>query len=377
MIMILLVQSMVEVLEAYFERLTEEVLRDNFVLVYELLDEMADFGYPQVLSPQILKQYIVQQLPVMLQKALKKVGKGTAASLAQEASSAPSAAGAATDAVPWRPKGLKYKKNEVYLDVIEKLDILVAADGTVLSSDIAGVVRLKTKLTGMPELKLGLNDAAMLQAARTSSRRAATASRSAAAVNLEDVRFHQCVRLAHFERDKVITFIPPDGEFDLMEYRMRAPVKPPIWVETVAEQHPSRISYVVTVKSAFKNRITASDITVMVPVPPDADTPKFSTKHGHARYMPESDCIAWTMSSLRGQREYSLRASFGLPSAAADDSARAATWRRPISVQFEIPYYTVSGLQVRYLKVTEKSGYEALPWVRYMTRNGDYHLRMS
>ena len=48
---------------------------------------------------------------------------------------------------------------------------------------------------------------------------------------------------------------------------------------------------------------------------------------------------------------------------------------RPISVNFEIPYYTASGLQVRYLKIVEKSGYQALPWVRYITRNGDYQLR--
>ena len=44
--------------------------------------------------------------------------------------------------------------------------------------------------------------------------------------------------------------------------------------------------------------------------------------------------------------------------------------RPPITVKFEIPYFTVSGIQVRYLKVVEKSGYQALPWVRYITQNG-------
>lgn len=33
--------------------------------------------------------------------------------------------------------------------------------------------------------------------------------------------------------------------------------------------------------------------------------------------------------------------------------------RAPISVKFEIPYFTVSGIQVRYLKIVEKSGYSA------------------
>lgn len=39
----------------------ENAIRNNFVLIYELLDEINDFGYPQVLDPMILKQYIFQE----------------------------------------------------------------------------------------------------------------------------------------------------------------------------------------------------------------------------------------------------------------------------------------------------------------------------
>lgn len=35
----------------------------------------------------------------------------------------------------------------------------------------------------------------------------------------------------------------------------------------------------------------------------------------------------------------------------------------------------VCGAQVRYLKVIEKSGYQALPWVRYITAGGEYEIR--
>jgi Adaptor complexes medium subunit family len=41
------------------------------------------------------------------------------------------------------------------------------------------------------------------------------------AVDLEDMKFHQCVRLARFENDRTISFIPPDGAFDLMCVRTR------------------------------------------------------------------------------------------------------------------------------------------------------------
>ena len=67
-----------------------------------------------------------------------------------------------------------------------------------------------------------------------------------------------------------------------------------------------------------------------------------------------------------------LRASFTLPSISAAEEAEK---KAPISVKFEIPYFAVSGIQVRYLKVTEKSGYQALPWVRYITGSGDYAIR--
>ena len=49
----------------------------------------------------------------------------------------------------------------------------------------------------------------------------------------------------------------------------------------------------------------------------------------------------------------------------------------PISVKFEVPYFTVSGIQVRYLKIVERSGYAALPWVRYITQSGNYEIRVN
>ena len=39
--------------------------------------------------------------------------------------------------------------------------------------------------------------------------------------------------------------------------------------------------------------------------------------------------------------------------------------------------YALDRWQVRYLKIMEKSGYQALPWVRYITQNGDYQLRTT
>lgn len=194
------------------------------------------------------------------------------------------------------------------------------------------------------------------------------------AVEMEDIRFHQCVRLARFENDRTISFIPPDGEFELMSYRLSTQVRPLLWIEAVVEPYShSRIEYMIKAKSQFKARSMANNVEIHIPVPPDADTPSFKTSIGHARYAPEKDSIIWSIKQFPGQKEFLMRAHFGLPSISSADAKQ----RPPITCKFEIPYFTVSGIQVRYLKIMEKSGYQALPWVRYITQNGDYQLRMS
>lgn len=49
--------------------------------------------------------------------------------------------------------GIKYRKNECFLDVVESLNLLVNASGTVLRSEILGSIKLRVHLTGMPELR--------------------------------------------------------------------------------------------------------------------------------------------------------------------------------------------------------------------------------
>ena len=291
---------------------------------------------------------------------------------------------ALTNAVSWRAEGIKHKKNEIFLDVVEKLNLLVAANGTVLHSEILGAVKMKSYLSGMPELKLGLNDKVMFEATGRQNQ-----ARSGKAVELEDIKFHQCVRLARFENDRTISFIPPDGEFDLMTYRLNTHVKPLIWVEAVVEPHRgSRIEYMIKTRSQFKSRSVANNVEIMIPVPPDVDSPSFKSSVGNVTYLPDRDCVVWNIKQFHGGREYLMRAHFGLPSISASDNAAAGdkkggkgswenSWKSPIAVKFEIPYFTVSGIQVRYLKIIERSGYQALPWVRYITANGDYQLRMA
>ncbi|KAJ7698991.1 AP-1 complex subunit MU-1 [Mycena rosella] len=341
---IFFLHRLIQVLEEYFQAAEEESIRDNFVVIYELMDEMMDFGYPQTTESKILQEYITQEshkLEIQVRPPQ-----------------------AVTQVVSWRPEGIRYRKNEVFLDVVESVNLLVNAKGDVVRSEILGAVKMRCYLTGMPELRLGLNDKAMFE--NTGAR--------GKAVEMEDMKFHQCVRLSRFETDRTISFIPPDGDFELMTYRLSTVVKPLIWVEAALERHNSRIEYTVKVIAQFKRKCTANNVEICVPVPEDASGPKFHSSTGRAHYAPEKGAFVWSMKQLAGGKEFLMRAHFGLPSV---KNEQAAEKRTPITVKYEIPYFTVSGIQVRYLKVVEKSGYQALPWVRYITQNGDDYRSVS
>eukprot|EP01017_Pseudomicrothorax_dubius_P036380 TRINITY_DN5201_c0_g1_i10.p2 TRINITY_DN5201_c0_g1~~TRINITY_DN5201_c0_g1_i10.p2 ORF type:complete len:433 (-),score=133.73 TRINITY_DN5201_c0_g1_i10:1826-3124(-) len=347
------IYKLIEVFNEYFKEVEEESVRDNFVVIYELLDEMMDNGYPQTTEFKILREFIKTESHEMQKtKDTLDIKLPTAVS----------------NAVSWRAEGIKYKKNEAFLDVIEKVNMLIGANGLVIKSEIIGSVRMKCYLTGMPELKLGLNDKALFDAqGRT------TKSKT---VDLDDIKFHQCVRLTRFENERAITFIPPDGEFELMSYRLDLAVKPLFMVEVVVESKSStKMEYYVKAKSNFKAKSIANNVEIFIPVPCDAQAPTFRCGNGTVRYIPDRDSMAWSIKQFQGQKELLMKATFSLPTVVSPD--RDNFKKAPISLQFEIPYLTVSGIQVRYLKIVEQSGYQAMPWVRYITQNGDYNIRMK
>jgi AP-1 complex subunit mu len=136
---------------------------------------------------------------------------------------------AVTNAVSWRSDGIFYKKNEVFLDVIESVNLLTNQTGQVLQCEVVGAVNMRVYLSGMPELRLGLNDKILFDSSSRASR--------GKAVELEDIKFHQCVRLSRFENDRTISFIPPDGQFTLMSYRLSSQVAVLLLSHSVKKGH--------------------------------------------------------------------------------------------------------------------------------------------
>ncbi|XP_042750158.1 AP-1 complex subunit mu-2-like [Lagopus leucura] len=226
--------------------------------------------------------------------------------------------------------------------------VQVSASGSVVRSEVVGSIRLKVFLSGMPELRLGLNDRVLFELTGRGTNKS---------VELEDVKFHQCVRLSRFDNDRTISFIPPDGDFELMSYRLSTAAKPLIWIESVIERFShSRLEILVKAKGQFKKQSVATGVEIAVPVPSDADSPRFKASAGAARYVPERNVVIWAIKSFPGGKEHTLRAHLGLPSVEKEEDEG----RPPIAVRFEIPYFTVSGIQITSCAPPEDPGSPAV-----------------
>ncbi len=101
----------------------------------------------------------------------------------------------------------------------------------------------------------------------------------------------------------------------------------------------------------------------------------FKSSLGSVTYSPDKEVLIWNIKKLPGLKETNLIIQFNVPSLRATDTKKHL--KKPIEVKFEIPSFTVSGIQVRYLKITEASGYQAYPYVKYITKNGEYQIRMD
>ena len=338
--------KLVNILIGYFGRLEDESIRDNFVLIYELLDEIIDHGYPQTTDTKLLKEYITTQSNKL------KAQKVTTDVINNETSRAP---------------GIKYKVNQAFLDVVEKVNSLISSKGEMLRSEVVGQINMKTLLSGMPVLKLGLNDKIFYQVSGKTT--------SSKTIEMDDLKFHNCVNMNKFESERIIEFTPPDGTFVLMNYRLNLQLKPLIWVEVkINNITDTKFEYKVKAKSNYKNKSTAKNVLIQVPVPNDLNKPAFKTQTGTVSYLPAKEAIQWALKSLPGQTEIFLKFQFSVPTVRKENSDKNI--KKPIEVCFEIPSFTVSGINVRYLKITEKSGYQAFPYVKYLTKNGQYQIRM-
>ena len=148
----------------YFGTVDEFSLKDNFLTVYQLVEELMDNGFPLTTEPNILREMILP--PTTLNKVVSSVTSSSTVT-----SQLPNGS---LSIVPWRKAGVRHSTNEILFDINEEVHAIIDAHGGVVSSEIRGEILVNSKLSGMPDITLSFVNPSLL----------------------DDVSFHPCIRCA-------------------------------------------------------------------------------------------------------------------------------------------------------------------------------------
>jgi len=344
----------------------EEAVRYNFALIYEILDEVLDFGYPQFTSTDELKEFIfnephhvhqstasttgaVQPLPTMnLFGADKKVAS----------SSAPH-------------KSVMKEKNEVYIDVMERLTVVISDTGQIVKSQLDGYINVRSFLVGSPEIRLDLNENLRIRNWENQSTIGNHGNLSNAI--LDDVCLHECVNQDHFERSRSLLFTPPVGEWVALRYSVFNLSELPFQVNAFTEQtSDDTLVLRLHVRCTAPSQHHAVAVNAFIPVPRSTcNDPAFS--HSSLEYKSREHLVKWNIRRMTGGSEQSCSIKVKVPSVTNKSKKEFG----PVQLNFEFPAYVKSGLKVKSLKVIETNGmYTPARWIRYITHTDSYEVRI-
>ncbi|OHT13914.1 Adaptor complexes medium subunit family protein [Tritrichomonas foetus] len=323
--------------------------------IIELLDEMVDSGYPQNTDPESLRLLTQRQ-----SQSSQQIPDSQVTIMA-------------TGAISWRAPKIKYKRNEIFVDVIEKVSLLVSAAGKILDASVNGNIMMKVYLSGMPECKIGFNDKVSIE---SENRQGISAVRTGVSIEVDDMVFHQCVKLTNFANDRAISFTPPDGEFELMRYRKTENIGVPFTITPMVHDLPgNKLEIRVNVRATYDMKLAAAPVILSIPMPENTSGVKIQPSAGRGKYVANQNAVVWKISNFPGKSQADI-VVVATCLAATHKSSPATKLSLPIKAEFNIPMFSASGLALRYLKVVEKSGYIPEKWLRYVTRAGKYEVRM-
>ncbi|GMM32790.1 Apm4 protein [Saccharomycopsis crataegensis] len=391
--------------------LCEDDITNNFTVVYELLDQAIEFGYPQNMEFGVLQRFLSTPVYGSSNSGSSLISKVTSPNLLRSPDlNRHNTAATSEDLqfvgdVGWRRPGIKYRKNEIFLWVNEEINVLMNANGTVLQSYVNGNIQMKTKLTGMPVCRFGLNDSLIMNETKSGNplehydvpNTAAIPKAASDKVVLEDCKFHQCVELDKFDSDRLIHFVPPDDEFELMKYRCTENINLPFLISPqIQESGKTLFNFNISMKSLFPPKLFATNVVIKIPVPPGSIKANLESTGGKARFSTEECAVIWKLNKVTGQDQLVLQGSVDIVPGSVTKTTQSDTtlsptlndfkspilsqnalgWSRPpILVSFNLDMFSASGLVVRYLKVQEKSNYTTMKFIKYITQAGTYEIR--
>lgn len=351
----------------YCGSLSEKSVRMNFALIYELLDEMVDFGYIQTTSTDILKNFIqteaVSSKPFSLFD-LSNVGLFGAET--QQSKVAPSVAAS-------RPimssRGEQGGKNEIFVDVIERLSVVIGSNGVLMKADIQGEIRIKCFLPTCSEMRIGLNEELNIGKSQLKG--------YSSAVRVDECRFHQAVKLDEFDTFRILKVCPSQGEQTVMQYQLcdELPCAPPFQLfPSVEKDYVNRVLIFLKLRCDLPPKSTALNVSITVPVPKGSVSmsQELSSPDQTAELQPKSKALLWEIPRFPGGAQLSALFKVDVPGLSSASLLEVG----PVSMSFELPKQTCTGLQIRFLRLSPTQTGLSQRWVRYVTHSDSYTIRI-
>ncbi|KAH8556450.1 Mu homology domain-containing protein [Umbelopsis sp. PMI_123] len=333
-----MIHRIIDILVDYLGDVSEVSIRDNFVIVYQLLEEMMDYGYPLTTEPNALKQIILP--PTIMNKVMNTVvaASGVGQKLPQSTMSS----------IPWRKAGVKYAQNEIYFDIIEEIDATIEANGAIVSCEAHGTVNVNCRLSGMPDLALNFINHRIL----------------------DDVSFHPCVRYQKWESDKILSFVPPDGHFSLMSYRVNLPQQQilPLQVKPQFYNTANGGKFDLSINPRSTDGKPIEKVVVTIPMSKGTTSVNATCNVGQYMYDPVTKSIKWEIPKIQ------VRDRTPMLSGTYSNGSTAHETGTTIMLQFQISMYAVSGLKVDTLRLF-REGYKPYKGVRSVTKAGKFQIR--
>ncbi|CAJ0959174.1 unnamed protein product, partial [Mesorhabditis belari] len=327
----------VQTFTQYFDECSDSAIKDNIVIVFELLDEMLDNGYPLVTELNILQDLI--KPPNFLRNIANQVTGRTNVSEVLPTGQLSN--------IPWRRQGVKYTNNEAYFDVIEEIDAIIDKQGSTVFAEIQGYVDCCCKLSGMPDLTMTLVNPRLL----------------------DDVSFHPCVRFKRWENERVLSFVPPDGNFRLLSYHIAAQnmVAIPVYMRHSIQLKggTGRLELTVGPKQSMGKML--EEVVVEMSMPKAVLNCSLVPSHGKYSFDPTSKLLQWNVGKIELGKPPTLKGTVSI-------SGTAACEPPPITVKFKINQLTVSGLKVNRLDMYGEK-YKPFKGVKYITKAGRFQVR--
>lgn len=363
-----LLSTIAKVFKDYCGTLSEEAIRKNFILLYELLDEMIDYGYPQVTQTENLKAFIYNE-PIVVEPVVN-----TSSMVNPKTASATAVHKPVISSVNenGRKTSKTNEKNEIFVDILERLNILFSNNGYILNSTIDGCIQMKSYLAGNPELRLALNEDLVV----------GKNSGTYGSVVVDDINFNNVVNVSEFDSARTLSFVPPDGEFIVLNYRMTGEFRTPFRIfPSIEEVESNKLEISVLIRAEMPHNHFGSNVSVEMPLPRctsaatcNVIVASASSGPSNAEFVRRDGKIVWNIRKFPGGTEQTMRAKVTLNHSCTTQIRREIG---PINMNFEIPMYNVSNLQVRYLRIAEAMpGYTPYRWVRYVTQSSSYVCRV-